>query len=225
MRRAMLLSVGVGAGGVVLLAFCIRVMAAIAPTPTAAQVNWPVAVEGTILEVQTPACYEGLFWEDGTGKHVTDIAALVVKNTGGCYVEQGEVIMDWGDKQYTFAVSWLPPGETALLLEKDAKHFAMPEGATFSGWTSSCLPERLGLVSVSPGGETGVCLHNKTNASLPEVTLYYKRYDWESEMYIGGSTETYTVEQLPPGEYPPISLPGYLEGYSRVVCVLDSGGT
>lgn len=222
MRRAMLLAVGVGAGGMVLLALCIRVAASVFPERKTVQSGTPVAVQGTCLEAITPACYEGLFWEDGSDRPVTDIAALVVKNTGGCYIAQGAVVMDWGEDRYIFEISWLPPGEKALLLEKDAKTFLPHEDARFYGWTSTCLPERTGMVAVCTEEPDGVSLHNKTNTTLPSVTLYYKHYDWESRMYIGGVTYTYSVSQLPPGQSQPLQLPSFAAGYSRVVCVLDS---
>lgn len=219
----MLLSVGVGAGGIVLLALCLRVAAAVMPEKKVPQGQLPAPVQGACLEVITPACYEGLFWEDGSNRPVSDVAALVVKNTGGCYIAQGAVIMDWEEDRYVFDVSWLPPGETVLLLEKDGKMFYPHEEARFYGWTSVCFPERTGMVAISGEEPDGVSLYNKTNTTLPEVTLYYKHYDQESGMYIGGITYTYTVSQLLPGQSAPQKLPNYAAGYSRVVCVLDAG--
>lgn len=222
MRRALLLIVGLGTGGLLLLALYVNAAAQYTyPRETAAQLL-PADIEGTSLRAVQLAVYEGPFWEDGTGEETVDIAALVLENTGVCFVIDGAVVLDWGEDRLVFELSWLPPGEKVLVLEKDRKSYREIKDGICYGWTSEDYPETTEAVTVEPAGETSLAFTNRTDSVVPGVSALYKHYDEESDMYIGGITYSMPVELLQPGEIRIVTPWRYAAGYSRVVCVMAS---
>lgn len=220
MRRALLLIVGLGIGGLLLLSLYVSAAAQYAyPRETTVQLL-PADIEGTTLRAVELAVYEGPFWEDGTGEETADIAALVLENTGGCFVAEGAVVLDWGEDRLVFELSWLPPGEKVLVLEKDRKPYQEVEDGICYGWTSECCSESMEAVFVEQAGDASLVFINRTDDEVPSAAAMYKHYDAESGMYIGGITYSMPVDRLQPGELRIVTPWRYAAGYSRVVCVM-----
>ncbi len=78
-----------------------------------------IARSWTQLEVTAVGRYSGAYVEDGTDEEVTDVLALIVRNTGDTWLEYAELTLDCGGKTGTFGVSALPAGSSALLMEKN----------------------------------------------------------------------------------------------------------
>lgn len=219
MRRALLLIVGLGIGGLLLLALCVHAAAQYSTQKPAPPVL-PVNVEGTALRAVELTVYEGPFWEDGTADEVVDIAALVVENTGEGFLSEGAVILDWGEDRMVFEFSWLPPGSRTLVLEKNRKPFCVPDSMRCYGWASEAYPGQMGAVTVVESGDTELSFANRTTAAISNAAAMFKHYDAESGMYIGGITYAITAGKLQPGEICRVTPWRYVSGYSRVVCVV-----
>ncbi len=222
MRRAMLLIVGFSTSAVLLFALC---------TSAAAQymrmqqergqemVQFPCPVEDTFLTAISLASYEGPFWEDGTDEEVAGIAALVVENNSGLFVEQGAVILTVGEETLVFELEALPPGERALVLEKDRKAYFACEQFVCYGWVKNAYLENMPGVTVAENSLGVFSVINHTNGLLDQVTVYYKNYDTQSGMYIGGTVYMAEVERLQPGEVRAVSPYRYVQCSSRIVAV------
>lgn len=217
----MLLIVGLGTGGLLLFALCTGAAAQYAHLQEQQRTRMlPGAVQGTFLQAVQLAAYEGPFWEDGTAEEAADVAALVVENTGGCYVSEGAVVLDWGEDRMVFELSWLPPGGKVLVLEKHRKPYRdIGDGACY-GWASELYPENTGVVTVEQTGSAGLAFTNRTDGAIDGAAAMYKHYDQESGMYIGGITYSISVADLQPGESRTVTPWRYAAGYSRVVCVM-----
>lgn len=219
MRRALLLIVGFGAGGLLLLALGISV-AAQYTVPKEFLHILPVEIEGTFLRALELSVYEGPFWEDGTGEEVVDVVGLVVENYGGCLVSEGAVVLDWGEDQMVFEFSWLPPGQKVLVLEKKRKSFFLPVDMRCYGWSTEVYPVNTGEVTVEETGSKEISFINRSSAIISNATAMFKHYDAQSDMYIGGITYSVAAEQLQPGEIRSITPWRYAAGYSRIVSIL-----
>ena len=220
MRRVMLLVAGFSASAVLMVILCasaaaqyMRAQQAIPHQP----VRFPCAVEDTYLTALSLAAYEGPFWEDGTDEEVTGIAALVVENNSGLFVERGAVILSVNDQTLVFELEALPPGERVLVLEKDRKVYCPCEEIVCYGWVKNAYPEHIPGVTVADNSLGVFCVINQSDALLERVTVYYKNYDSQSGMFIGGTSYQAEVERLQPHETRAISPYHYAQGSSRIV--------
>lgn len=179
----------------------------------------PCKVQDTQMVARLLACYEGPFREDGSNEEVVDVAALVVENAGGTMISEGAVILEWEDDRLVFELYALPPGEKALVLEKNKKPWREDDLTACYGWERREYPENMGHVEVRDRGGCTMLVINHTDGSVPVTHIRYKRYDEESGMYIGGICYEVTVKALAPGEWREINPHHYVSGYSKVVSV------
>ena len=76
---------------------------------TETALSLPYAPENWNLIVEQWVAYEGPYMEDGTGEPVSDVAGLVVQNTGERGIALLVLALEQGDRTTYFSVSWLPP--------------------------------------------------------------------------------------------------------------------
>ncbi len=218
MRRGILVLSGILSGGLMLLLLCTSVSAQYT-REAPQQLRLPCPVEDSQLTAVMLASYDGPFWEDGSDEEVMGVAALVVENNSGLFVEQGAVILESGGENLVFEVMALPPDQQVLVLEKDRKPYAPSDGLQCYGWVKNAYPENPGMVSVTPHAMGVFTVTNNTSALLQQVRVYFKNYDSDSGMYIGGRVYMALVEDLQPGEVRQVSPYHYAQPSSRVVTV------
>ena len=223
MRRAMLLIVGFGGMVLMSLVWVVQVQNCSLEPKAYVPRNtfYPRTVMGTeLLAVETME-YSGPFWEDGSNEPVTGVAALVVENRGGLLVTGGAVIVELESDWLVFEISFLPPGGKVLVLEKDRKCYCAISAVTCYGWTKEEYPENRGLVAVET---VGLSLKNHTGCTVPSLQVYYKNYDPEREMFLGGIAYCITEEDLMPREVRMLKPANFTAGQSRIVSVLQEMG-
>ena len=219
-----MLTVGLCASAVVLSAMSSRGMAE-EPQGSAAEyvaLEFPYSVEDTQMTILELAAYEGPFWEDGSGEELGGVAALVVKNTGGTMIHQGKITLCTDLGTLEFMLSWLPPNGTVLIPECSRAPVDPYQPWSCSGWNTTIYPEMTGAVTASEQGLGELVFLNHTMQPINSTEAFYKFYDEESCMYIGGNTFSVKLEQLQPGEERVIAPPCYACGYAKVVCILQS---
>lgn len=187
------------------------------PTMAEQRLEFPFAVPGTKLTALNLAVYEGPFWEDGSGDPVANVTALVLRNDGEEYVQQGTVVLDTGEELLRFLFEGLEPGATILVPERDRCKEMPVEwigclGAVQEG--QRLLEE---TVSVEKVDDITLRVTNKGAEALSKLVLVYKNYDSPSGIYIGGAAFEAAVPDLAPGESAEVIPYGYVDGYSRVV--------
>jgi len=213
MRRWLLLFLGLGGCGVVLLALCMHVAAQYAQP--AEEKPFPCVVEGTPLRIVSLAGYDGPFWEDGSDREVVEVAALLVENQSSSCVEQGAVVIDWGEDRFVFEFTWLPPQSRTLVLESTAKRLCLPQDFRCYGWSRQRqLPQSPVIAEVQ---NITLRIMNPTGEVVPMVTVYYK-HCYEG-IYIGGITYRASAQMLEPGQWR-ILCPAHFSGQgSSIICL------
>lgn len=225
MRRAFLLVFGLGAGGMMVF----LLLGAVNTQRNGTQRNflmqvdafYPRSVMGTCLLAAETVRYDGPYWEDGSNEQVSGVAALVVENQGGLLVSGGAVIVEIGNERMVFEISFLPPGEKVLVLEKDRKPFSYQTPITCYGWTREEYPENPGLVSVESVGLGGLSLINHTGSAIPAIEVRYKNYDPEKGMFLGGISYCVIERELMPKESRLLNPVNFSTRGSRIVQIIQ----
>lgn len=225
MRRWLLVILGFGVGGIMIACLIGTVHAQVngaEPKVYAPRDSfYPRRVMGTDLLAVRTVEYEGPFWEDGTNEQVSGVAALVVENQGGLMVTGGAVIVEMGEERLVFEFTFLPPGGTVLVLEKDRRPYLHECPVTCYGWTKEEYPENPGLVSVESRGFDGMMITNHTGCTVPSIQVHYKNYDTEKGMFLGGISYCLEEKDLMPREVRALNPQHFSARESRIVQVLQ----
>ena len=65
--------------------------------------------------------FDGPFYEDRSEEEIIGVAALELKNNGDTLVEYVEAVVYQENRQLRFEATYIPPGGSVLVLEKDAQ--------------------------------------------------------------------------------------------------------
>lgn len=175
------------------------------------------------LKIVNIGSYSGIFVEDGSDEPVTRILMAVVENIGNKTIQYAQIQLSDGQNVAYFSLSTLPPGESAVILEKNRMSYTDGEGLTdatiqnvvvFEEEPSLC--EDCLLIQ----GLNGVL--NVTNISNEDiqgdVVIYYKNAS--SDMLYGGITYRTTISGgIKAGEIKQITAGHYSEKGSRIMWV------
>ena len=218
MRRVMLLIIGVGAGGVLLLFLSTGMVRQYGVVQAAQfQNSFPCSVEGADLVAVQLVNYEGPYWEDESGEEVAGVAALLVENTSGLVASKGTVILIQGGEKLVFSFSCLPPESKGLILEQSRAPYRQGKITACYGWMYGAYPERTGAIWAGPAVCGKMAVINRSDSPFSSVAVYFKNYDAESGIFIGGVTHKVEVNALQPREIRLLLPYRYAVGYSKVV--------
>ncbi len=190
-----------------------------------AQIQLPVAVQGTTLIAQRMATYDGPYLEDGSDREVVNIAALVVYNTGSREVLKAEITLSWGDLQFAFYGENIPSGETVLLLEKNCRSCIQTNFTDCAGWqiTAEQNREPSAYLQINDSAMGAVTVTNITKETLRDVRMYYKSWLSPPDIYVGGISRQMSIPVLLPGECVTLYPPHYACNYTKIVSVSAGG--
>lgn len=178
----------------------------------------PYTIPGTDLQIQSVTAYEGPYLEDGTYEEVSDVAALVVANTSEHPLQTVEISLFGLRRTLEFSGTWLPPGSSCVLLEKNRSLYREESYVGCSGNQSICKEENaLENITLDEVGDDTLCLVNGGPERQPPVLLRYKTYMQEEDLYIGGVTNEVLFPSLAPGETYTLTPPRYVKGYGKII--------
>lgn len=184
-------------------------------------ISLPYSIPGSGLVIEQFNSYNGLFFEDGSDKVVSNIAAMVLTNTGDDYAEYIDITIDRDGVQLKFVGSALAPGGKMVILEASGKQFrngtysnCVANVATVSEFTMS-----ENQVRVEENAERGLLVTNITGKDIPCIRIFYKFYMTDSDVYVGGITYTAKVTDLAAGASCTVTPSHYLKGYSKIIMV------
>ena len=171
------------------------------------------------LVVEELIAYSGAFWEDGSGKTVSNVAALMVANTGSRMMEFGVITLEQGGRLLHFFVYDLPPGSRCLVAERLRHPYSEKAvRACDVGILQWGYPEMSREEVNYVGTDERLTVVNRT-ARPRDILVRYKRYDPEGDYFLGGmafSAHFFAAEPQIPKTLTPEH---YHAGQARVVSV------
>ena len=162
----------------------------------------------------------GSFVEDGLEAQVSNVATVMLHNTGPA-VTWTQVMIQTNGGVLTFCASMLPAGSRVMVLERDARRY--PVGALTACRGQAVLAEeswmdeaRLQFADIDMGT---MAVTNLTDSHIKNLLIYYKTHYGDVDIFLGGVTYFHKVEALDGGETVLIQPDHYAKGYSQIVRV------
>lgn len=184
------------------------------PTETS---SIPVVQLGGELICVEISRFSGYFVEDGSDVRVTDVAAILVANQTGKYVDLATVTYTVGDKTATFQVTGLPAGARAWVLEKNKLVIGDGDELVFEDCQVSYRADAIGstdALAVSRQENT-LTLENRSGKRLKSVCVYYKNA-LDDGTFLGGITYMMNFGDLDAGATAQLSA-GHFGDESTIV--------
>ena len=172
--------------------------------------------------------YSGEFVEDGSDKKVKNVLALKFTNNGTKAIQYGEYVFDLKGEVASFKFSNLPAGQSCIALEINQHSFKNKDILSIVSRVVAQvdeLPFANDQVLVVDNSDNTITIMNLTDKELPAARAFYKTFDEENNVFIGGITYTAKVENVPAGGSVTVKPSHYVSGKSVVVGsgVYDSG--
>jgi hypothetical protein len=191
------------------------------PTEPDNTLRFPYEIAGTGLVIKRINSYDGLFFEDGTDREVTNIAAIVLTNTAQTPIEYANITLDRDGTKLHFKAAALDAGATVIVLEAEGRQFAEGEyaGCSAEFATMEAMELSQNLVRVTETESGSLLVENLTHEDIPCVRIFYKFYMHDMGVYVGGITYTAKVDGLKADSSQTITPSHYLSGYSKIVMI------
>lgn len=164
-------------------------------------VSFPYALEGYDITVRTLMIYEGPFREDGSETPVVGAMAVILENTGKMDILSVRLELRQGDCVLHFDAYCIPAGAKVMVVEKNAQQYTR-EPVT----VCRCLAMETGnlilgeqQIRLEPYGRCDILVTNNATEVM-DVTLVYKLYMDQQDLYMGGIAYSFVVSALQPGE-------------------------
>ena len=181
-------------------------------------VEFPEFVGNTSLVIEKLISYTGVYTEDRSFDPVTDIAALVVTNTGENMIAETEIVMYSSGLEYCFKATRIPPGKTVLLLDHKCQRYQETKIYSISGFAQEepCRREGQFGILVERAGLDHLAITNCTNQFKENIRIYYKATDTTGRLLLGGITHSLQISSLKPGETVYVK-PEYFAQYNSMI--------
>lgn len=223
MKRGFLLLTGVLGSALVLLLLILNGYALWQPGVVVSPVPYtlnslPSDVPGTTLRIHNLVCYEGGYLEDGSDIYVSDVAAILLENTGTYGIRSARVILCWQGGAYVFDVEMLPPDTPVIVLEKDRQPYQQQAWTGCNGVQKTDEADwSVYPVQLAVQDQTKLQLKNQTDMPVTNLHIYYKNYLKDEQIFLGGTAYCYVVAEIPAGETVTVEPYRFVWGYSRIV--------
>lgn len=153
--------------------------------------RFPVAFENSTLVAEKFVCYEGAFWEDGSGRYVENTAGLMIYNPTDRLIEFAAFALEENEKTLYFFLHHLPPQSRCLVLEKngesgDPEQITNCRELTVRYAHQELSREQIDYVGLGPI----MTIVNRDSRELSHVVVRYKRYVRGEDYYLGGTVFT-----------------------------------
>lgn len=176
-----------------------------------------IDISCTPLVVKQLAAYDGKFFEDGSGREVVDVAAVMLYNSSDRLIPYAYLTVYTENCRYTFDAFMLPPKSSVLVPEKSAQKLTETAITDTFGWTTVQNAEQRPALDIREQGMGCLQIKNLSGKKVRELTVYYKNYIADGDFYVGGRAFSVCVEQISPGDTAVIFPDNYAAGYSRVI--------
>ena len=197
-----------------------------AQTPTDPTEVWEPETAGAMLIARSLLPYDGpALWDEGAD--LSSVAALELWNAGKQTIRYAEVVVQQGERVLTFTVTYIPPNGRVIVPEKDLQVYTRDAVMDISYPVVLPLVDGAGskTIAVTEDGVFSLNVTNGAEESFSYVRVFYKQYDNENDVYVGGITYSAVLTDLEPGERRPVMPYRYAAGYAKVVAVVTERKT
>lgn len=167
-----------------------------------------------------PDGYTGNYLEDGSDEDVKDILALMFTNKGTQDIQYAEYVFSLGKEVVSFKLSNLPAGQSCQVLEasrhNNDKKNAMELISRVVAQVEE-LPFARDELLVVDNSDNTITIMNTTKKEIAVARVFYKNFDSENNLFMGGITYTAKAEKIPAGGGVTVSPAHYTSGESVVV--------
>ncbi len=162
----------------------------------------PQQTDGAPLVCVEYSSFSGSFPEDGSGRQVAGVAAMLVRNDSNRFLDYALVECQIGEGVGTFKVTGLPAGKSVWVLEQNGR--TVTAGDAFQvtacedyAYRDNALTQTDKLTVAVDGNR--VTVTNVSQETLVNVCLYYKSTHTDGN-YFGGITYMLAFDTLKPGQ-------------------------
>lgn len=184
-------------------------------------IKFPYEAARSSLMIQRVQAYDGSYVEDGSNDQVSDVAAILVTNTGDQCVEYADITLISEEGTLKFSLTALGSGASCIIAEADKTAYKTQD-YTECTVESAFLDEMEmseTLVEVKEIKSGALTVKNISNDKIPGIRVFYKYYDEENQVYIGGAAYNAQVTDLEPGYSKLVTPDHYVSGQSKVIMV------
>ncbi len=223
LRKIALSIASISAGGflaaLLLCSVCINAQVyCYAESPESAQNR--VSAEGiriscTPLVVENMAYYDGVFYEDGSGREVVGVAAVLLRNCSDATVPFASMVVYTENCRYEFEATMLPPDSTVLIPEMNGALLTEKDIVRCFGWVT--VPKDTPPEGITVTAAQHITVANLSSVTVENLLVYYRTYLREEDVYLGGMSFILKAPAMAPGETVTLFPDCYAPGYSRVV--------
>lgn len=177
-------------------------------------------VAGAMLIASGLLPYDGpALWDEG---EIGGVAALELWNAGDKLIRYAEVVVHQGERELTFAVTFLPPGGRVIVPEKAQQEYTRAAVTDISYPIVLPMEQETGAerITVAESGAFSLVITNGTEKPRSCVRVFYKQYDARRGVYVGCTTYSAVLTDLKPEEIRTIMPYRYAAGYAKVVAVV-----
>ena len=175
----------------------------------------PMKMECTSLVVETMAIYDGPFYEDGSGKEVMNVAAVIVYNDSDHLIPYANITVDTENGCLTFQAYMLPPQSYTLVPEAAAQPYLPGEIKNIYAWHTVRQENGKEDILITHADDVTLQIQNCSGRQLNNLKVCFKKFT--DGVYIGGKPFEFTVPVLAQNESVRLSPRYYVQGYSRIV--------
>ncbi len=187
---------------------------------TEAGLQLPCTLPDSGLVAEELICYDGPYWEDGSGEPVQNVAALMLYNPGERMVEFAAVSLGQGDRQRYFFAYRLPPKSRCLVLERNRMPYTDEEVTACRELSIRWEYQELSREQLNYlGFGKKLTVINRESRQQDHITLWYKRYVEEGDYYLGGIAYSAHLFYLQPQECRVLTPDYYDAANTRVVAI------
>lgn len=164
--------------------------------------------------------YSGPFVEDGSDEKVKDVLALQFTNKGEQDIQYAEYVFSIGKKAVSFKLSDLPAGQSCVVLETTQHKYKEKDKLEMVSRVVALVDEipfaRDQILTVDNSDDT-ITIMNLTDKEIPVARVFYKSFDNENNLFVGGITYNAKAEKIPAGGGITVAPSHFKSGESVVV--------
>lgn len=177
----------------------------------------PISISCTPLVIKNLSSYDGNFIEDGSGREVQNVAAIMLYNSRDSVVPYAFITLYTEHCRYTFNAYMIPPKSSVLVPEENAQKLTETDIVRSFGWTTAKQEIRQHSLSIQEDGMCCLRVTNQSGSKIHNLTIYHRTYISEGDFYMGGKAFETQISYIAPGNTVTIYPDNYASGYSKVV--------